>query len=175
MTHDTRILLAMRRGDEAAARRVWTEHSPAMLAHAGAVAGRSASEDVVQSVFLSILRLPRRAVARVRDPAAWLARLTRHAALNHLRASRREASRRQPPPGPSAYVAHDEALSRALAMLDRRERELIVLKHVAGLTFEQIAEALGKNRNTIVSRHRAALARLREMLTPREMEVADAR
>ena len=175
MTHDPRILLAMRRGDEAAARRVWAGHAPAMLAHAAVVVGRGAAEDVVQGVFLSILRLPRRTVARVRDPGAWLARLTRHAALNHLRAARREAARRAPRPGTAEYVTHDEGLSRALGLLDRRERELIVLKHVAGLTFEQMAEALGRNRSTVVSRHHAALARLRGLLAPHEMEVADAR
>jgi len=53
-----------------------------------------------------------------------------------------------------------ERIDAAVASLPRRDQELIVLKHVAEMTFDQIALALATNRNTIAARYRRAVARL---------------
>jgi RNA polymerase sigma-70 factor (ECF subfamily) len=176
MTDDPRqLLLRLHRGHDPSARRAWDAFSPAMLAHAASIVGRHDAEDVVQSVFLSLLRLPRRTLAAVTDAPAWLASLTRRAAINHLRTTRREHARRAAhtplltPPAPD----HDE-LHAAVDSLPRRLREILVLKHTLGLTFDQIALALGANRNTAATRHRAAVAALRRLLTPQTPEVAHA-
>ena len=48
--------------------------------------------------------------------------------------------------------------------MPRRYREVIVLKHIVGMTFDQLALALSANRSTVASRYRNAVARLRQQL-----------
>jgi RNA polymerase sigma-70 factor (ECF subfamily) len=164
---DRQLLLAMRRGHEASARLLWERHAPRLLAHARAILpGPGAAEDVVQAVMCRLLALPRARLAVVEDVPAFLAATTRREALNHLRADRRERARRIAAPargwGPGSAPVPD--LHGALAALPRRWREVVVLKHLCGLTFGQMALALCANRNTVAGRYRAALARLRDLL-----------
>ncbi len=56
------------------------------------------------------------------------------------------------------------SLRDAMDSLPRRLREVVALKHLCGLTFDQIALALTMNRNTAAARHRAAIEFLRAIL-----------
>jgi RNA polymerase sigma-70 factor (ECF subfamily) len=170
---ELQLLLRAHRGHEPSARALWNHHAPRLLVFAASILGaRADAEDAVQAVFCRILELPARRIREVSDPAAWLVQLTRNAALNHLRAARRERARRTArgagPANSSAPRAPDAIgdaeLDAALARLPRRYREAVVLRHVAGLTFDQIAESLGQNRSTIASRYRAAIEALRRSL-----------
>lgn len=175
-TGDAQLLLRMRRGDEAAAASLWRSHAPRLLAYARAILARhdpQGAHDIVQSVFLSALKTSRHEAGSIADVPGWLLILTRHAALNRLRSFRRDQARlRVPLPSPaSAKVVpspsdHDRSdLSSALDRLPRPMREVVVLKHIAGLTFDQISTSLGANRSTLASRYRAALDLLRTMLS----------
>jgi RNA polymerase sigma-70 factor, ECF subfamily len=187
-TDDLNLLQRTRRGDEAAARELWSRFAPRMLAYAHGILGRArahAAEDVVQSVFVSILAQPTRNLRRIDDVPSWMLRCTRNAALNHLRGMRRERMREakwvdggggggaglnkptngvRPPRGESV-----DNLAAAIDALPRRHREPLILKHIAGLTFDQLALALGINRNTAASRYRAALTTLRQSLGNQEV------
>jgi RNA polymerase sigma-70 factor, ECF subfamily len=55
-------------------------------------------------------------------------------------------------------------LLRALALLPAEQREVIVLREERDLTLEQIAEIQGVGRETVKSRLRYALAKLREVI-----------
>ena len=57
-----------------------------------------------------------------------------------------------------------EIMRRALQQLSEEQREVIVLRIWAEMTFAQIADTLGENQNTVAARHRAALARLKTLL-----------
>lgn len=175
------LLRACRRGDEDAARRLVALTSPALLAGAAAILRDQAlAEDAVQQAFGRFLALPARKVGAVRDPLAWLMMLTRREALMTLRASRRRAARvagyaasfppRRPEPlhGVEAPRGRIAALNAAIEGLPRRLHEIIVLRHVAGLTFDQMAIALSANRSTIASRYRRALEHLRTTLAEPE-------
>lgn len=68
-----------------------------------------------------------------------------------------------PSPSP-AGADHADTSGLALAVLDALDedsRELLILKHAAGLTFDQIALALNQNRNTVAARYRRAADFLR--------------
>lgn len=170
-TDDRQLLLATHRGHEASARLLWHWHAPRLLAHARAILREpGAAEDVVQSVMCRLLELPRARLTAVDDAGAFLAAAVRREALNHLRTARRETARRAgartvraAAPGPAALR---DDLPAALDALPRRLREVVVLRHAGGLTFDQIAVALEANRNTIAGRYRAALASLRTRLDP---------
>ncbi|GIK19360.1 MAG: sigma-70 family RNA polymerase sigma factor [Leptolyngbya sp. PLA2] len=164
------LLLRTHRGHEPSARRLWEAQAPRLVAVARAVLGRRCgandAEDAVQAVFCRVLELDRRSVRAVRDPGAWLAQMTRRESLNMLRAARRAAVREREHDGGRAIGAsqREAGLTAALAALPRHLREVVVLRHTAGLTFEQVSLTLGVNRNTVASRHRLAMERLRNAL-----------
>lgn len=164
MNEDLQLLLQTHKGNEPAARRLWARFSPRMLAYARAIV-RTGEDDVVQSVFVSVLTLRRAELKGVEDVGAWLLTLTRRAALNHLRTHRRELARRaSSSPAIVVPAIRHESLAAALGSLPRRLREVVILRHIAGLTFDQVALALGANRNTAASRYREAIRQLRSLL-----------
>lgn len=169
-SEDHHILARMIRGEEAAAVACWKQHAPGLLAYARALLGKSGEEDaqdVVQGVFCTLIRrMKPRDVERIDNVRAWLIRLVRNGAANQLRSARRRRLRERtlgPGPGCAGAVAGDD-LARALAMLPRREHEVIVLRHVCGLSFEEAAAATGLARSTLHDRYVAGIAKLREML-----------
>jgi RNA polymerase sigma-70 factor (ECF subfamily) len=168
-TDDRQLLIDTHRGHEASARLLWARHAPRLTAHARVIV-RDAAADVVQTVLCRLLELPARRIRAIDDVPAFLAAAVRREALNHLRAARRAQARRRlapPPADPPEYAPlHTPDLQTALNRLPRRLREVVVLKHVAELTFDQIAAALATNRNTVASRYRSAVAALRTLIQP---------
>ncbi len=152
----------------------WTtwlaEHGPALVLFARQwVAGRADAEDVVQEAFLRFWRARQRA----EDPVAYLYACVRGCALEWLRGSRRRARREETvarPEGGMLFACpleQDErraAVEEALRGLPEAQREVLVLKIWGGLSFPQVAGALGVPANTAASRYRYALTRLREQL-----------
>jgi RNA polymerase sigma factor (sigma-70 family) len=129
----------------------------------------AAAEDVVQEAFLKLVtqRQP------PDNPAAWLYRVVRNAALTAARSQRRRqrhetAAAAQAPSwfttDPDAEGLDAEAATAALQALSLEEREVIVAHLWGGLTFEQIAEVAGCSTSTAHRRYAAALAALRERL-----------
>ena len=126
-------------------------------------------EDVVQTAFLKLVRL--------RTPPdnllPWLYRVVRNGAIDASRAARRrhkyEAAAAdsaprwfvpsEDPTGLDARAAAD-----ALARLPAETREIIVAHLWGGLTFEQIAQAVGSSAATCYRRYAAGLAVLRHQL-----------
>ena len=52
----------------------------------------------------------------------------------------------------------------AIDELVYEQREVILLRYIGGLTIDQVGEALGVNRNTVASRSRLGMERLRETM-----------
>ena len=72
-----------------------------------------------------------------------------------------------PVPGPEAVVAGEQtgkALEGALQRLVAEQREVVVLRHVAELSYEEMAEVLQVPEKTVKSRLHSARMRLRELL-----------
>ena len=171
---DNDLLQRTHRGDGAAAAALWARHAPRLLATAALLTrGRESAagaHDVVQQAFCRVLEMPSREVRAVRDAGAFLTTLTRRLALNARRGEGREQERRLRLAREDAGERQDPArvvpadLRAALDTLDADDRELIVLKHVACLTFDQMALALETGRSTVHARYRAAVERLRSAL-----------
>ncbi len=70
--------------------------------------------------------------------------------------------------GPADYRSQDPAaaaaLDHALAQLSEADRDVIDLRHVGGLSFKQMADALGEPVGTLLARHHRALAKLRALI-----------
>jgi RNA polymerase sigma factor (sigma-70 family) len=172
MHDDLQLLIRTHRGHETSARLLWERHASRLEAHARSiVTDPNAASDIVQTVMCRILELPGRRVREIQDVPAFLASAVRREAINHIRSSRREQARREAAPKPNRAgppLSAPSDLHAAVDALPRRLREVVVLKHVADLTLDQISAALGANRNTIASRYRAAIESLRGMLAPEE-------
>lgn len=136
--------------DEGAFEQLVRRHTPALYAGALRATGSpELAQDVVQEAWLSAwLHLPGfRGQSTVRT---WLVRIATTKALN--------AMRRRPPtapldtaPEPSSAGTEQEAERRevaaavraAVAALPVRQREAVVLRDLEGLSYEQVAAALG--------------------------------
>jgi RNA polymerase sigma factor (sigma-70 family) len=172
------LLLRMHAGEHDAAQSLWERVAPRLLAYARLLLkgdGNSAA-DIVQTVFLKVISCDRATLMNITDPIAWLLAATRHAVIDLLRTRRssrlriRKAARHaaaasfMPPTTPAgAHHGSEEfdQVREALARLPRRAAEVILLRHTAGLTFEQIALTLHSNLHTVAARYRRAMIDLR--------------
>jgi RNA polymerase sigma-70 factor (ECF subfamily) len=145
-------------------------HGPALVLLARAwVPTRADAEDVVQEAFVRFWR----SRARAADPTAYLFACVKRCALDWVRARgrqvRREAAAAKPEgeslfDGPLEQAERRAAVATALDSLPEAQREVLVMKVWGGLTFPQIADALGIPADTAASRFRYALSKLRERL-----------
>ena len=144
--------------------------APLLLGYARKILhDRARADDAVQAAMLSIFRQPKGRIREVRDVRSWLVRLVRNEALMQLRTDRRAAAREEQHVRNATVrlrreQPEHEALRDAVDALPVGLREVVVMKCVSGLTFEQMAEAMDENRNTIASRYRTAIAKLRAAL-----------
>jgi len=146
----------------------------------------SVAEDVTQDVFMRLVQN----AAEFKHEArflTWLYTIARNLCIDQLRKAshRRHASLDQPQPGPSdaplaesvadpnpQASAERNALSaevrssivKAVDSLPDDQREVFLLREVANLPFREIAEITGVGENTVKSRMRYALDRLKDAL-----------
>lgn len=162
---DHQLLLRMHKGHEPSARLLWERLGRRLVAYARSVLrDKQAAEDAVQGALVRVIQCRRAQLDAVVDVTSWLVTLTRREAVSQLRAHRRDVARRALAIRPEAggeRASEREALAAAVERLPRRQREVLVLKHVAGLTFDQISLALATNRNTAAARYRAGITELR--------------
>lgn len=131
------------------------------------------AEDVVQEAFVRYWRHQRELPG---EPMALLVTSVRRAACDLARRETRRVAREEwadggiedrAPVFQTSLEADDrrEALEAAMRRLPEEQREVLVLKIWAELTFEQIAGELELSPNTAASRYRYALVALRKELT----------
>jgi RNA polymerase sigma-70 factor (ECF subfamily) len=129
----------------------------------------SAPDDVVQTAFLKLARQ----ATPPDNVLPWLYRVVRNGAIDAARAARRRqkyearAAERNPdwflpPDDPTGLDAR--AAAAALAELPVEVREVMVAHLWGGLTFEQIADAVGGSATTAYRRYAAGLDLLRDRL-----------
>ena len=132
---------------------------------------RQDAEDVVQEVFLAVVR-SHEGLGAVRDLTAYLFTVL-HRAIGHciLRRARAqaacEAASKQTVASIEELVSDDSdrhELWRAIRSLPDEQREVVSLRIDGELTFAQIAHITGVSVNTAASRYRYALQKLRSSL-----------
>jgi RNA polymerase sigma-70 factor, ECF subfamily len=131
------------------------------------------AEDITQDVFAKLMKAIQKYEERSVPFAAWIIRVARNAALDHLRARRQI-------PVEEVRVADEgldnrshecrQALKEALATLPEAQRQVLVLRHIAGLSPNEIADRLGKTEPSIQGLHHRGRAALKQAL--RELDAA---
>ena len=164
---DAELIEGLAAGDAGAYAAIYDRYGAALFRVAVAIAGsREEAEDAVQDVFVALVRAGERLRA-VRDLKAYLFASLRRAAIRRTRQQRRQPL--LPVPASDA-TPHEETfdaavrLERALASLPSAQRQIIALHVDGGLTFAECAEALGASANTVASRYRYAIEKLRAAL-----------
>jgi RNA polymerase sigma-70 factor (ECF subfamily) len=150
----------------------------ALLRHAGFLRGLArhlvwqfdGAEDVVQETWLASLEHPPRGSGRVR---AWLSKVLRNEARQHLRGERRRPRRELRAARPAVTestaegVIRSEVLQRvaaAVALLEEPYRTTILLRHYEQLAPREIAVLMKAPIDTVKSRLQRAHERLRNAL-----------
>lgn len=132
------------------------------------------AEEITQSVFATLaIQLLRGGYSERGRFESWLFRVAMNRVRDEVRRARSrpgeapvELAEAVAAPSASEHAeARDvEALRTALARLADSDREVIELRHHAGLAFARIAEVLGEPIGTVLARHHRALRKLRTML-----------
>jgi RNA polymerase sigma factor (sigma-70 family) len=178
---DPDVIARFRAGDEDAVRTLYRHYGRLVFTVAVRVLGdRQLAEDATQQAFLQAWRSAS-TFEIGRDPAPWLATITRRVAIDMQRvAARRPAtSLETATPDDPALISlppSEEAVweawqvRRAIDELDPDEREVVRLQHLQGHSHSEIAERLGIAVGTVKSRtfraHRHLAARLQHLREP---------
>ena len=164
---DAEAVSHCRAGDVEAFQHLVRRYQARALAHGRALTGNDAdAADAAQEAFIDAFRNLHHFDGR-REFYPWFYVLLRHRCFKQrTRPGTRPESgplpERQAADGPSAEQAID--LHSALARLDRADRELVVLKHLDGWTYEELAVRLEIPQGTVMSRLFNARRRLLALL-----------
>jgi RNA polymerase sigma-70 factor (ECF subfamily) len=165
---DQQLVERAQRGDRDAYERLARASADRMYAVAYQITrDRDRADDALQQALVAMWRdLP-----SLRDASrfeGWTYRLVTRACLTELRGRRRATIVDLPPdeavagPGDfAADVALRDQLQRALATLTPDHRAIIVLRHLTGMSLEEIAEVLAVPYGTVASRLHHATRALR--------------
>jgi len=134
------------------------------------------AEDTVHDVFVELAR-SRDRLARITDLDAYIFTMLRHAISRRRR--RRDVNRRaivtvgRQRAESGRFTAQpaelaDVALTTAVGALPPAQREVLALKVDGGLTFAEIAAVIGTSINTVASRYRYAIEKIRTTVTSPE-------
>src|SRR5262249_32576774 len=135
---------------------LYARHYEAVFRAALRVTGNPAdAEDVLQTVFLRVLARGGD-VEDVALPDAYFRRAAVNAAVDVLRRRERRAEplfeRGAPRATVQAPLLLKERLRRALAILESDDASLFLLRHVEGLSIEELAGMFGMGKNNVAVR-----------------------
>jgi RNA polymerase sigma factor (sigma-70 family) len=178
---DAGVMERFRAGDDDAVRRLYRHYGRLVFTVALRILGdRQLAEDATQQAFLQAWRAAS-TFDTDRDPAPWLATITRRVAIDMQRSEARRpatslevASADEPalvslPPSAEA-VWETWQVRAAIDALQPEEREVVRLQHIEGHSQSEIAERLGLAVGTVKSRsfraHQHLATRLKHLREP---------
>lgn len=144
-------------GDSDAVRYLYVRFSPNVYGYVlSIVRDEYEAEDLTQQVFTKLMRVISKYEPRGVPFSAWILRVAHNMAIDHVRQRRatpvaevRGADERHDDQGPSRIGTLKDALER----LPADQREVVVLRHVLGLSPAEIAERLGKTEGSVHGLH----------------------
>lgn len=128
------------------------------------------AEDITQHVFMKLITVIVKYDDRGVPFSGWLLRLARNAALDHLR-------RRRATPAEEVLATTDRDdqhererardLRAALESLPLEQREVVMMRHLVGLTPPEIARRLGRSESSVHGLHHRGRRTLQQELAKR--------
>ncbi len=163
----------IRRGSDDAYRAVYDHTASDLLSYAnGMLRNRTAAEDVVQQAFLELVAAAPSFRGRGEALRVWLFKSVRFRCLDQLRraSSREIPTDRIPDRGVTdePVLEVDTRLLVALDQLSERQRSMVLMRHVAGMSGAEIASVVGLNRAAVYAVVRRAEGTLRRSVIGEE-------
>ena len=145
--------------------RLYDEYGASLFRYAlMLLADHATAEDAVQQVFSAVMRQK----GALDNAAHYLRRAVRNECYSALRRRVAQPVLAKPLLEPISVeaVSVDQriALERAIVTLPPEQREVIHLHVFEGMSFQETADATGESINTVASRYRYALEKLRNEL-----------
>jgi RNA polymerase sigma-70 factor, ECF subfamily len=169
MRQKTRLAVARaKEGDDEALRFLYITYSQNIYGYVRSIVRDDhEAEDVTQHVFAKLITTIVKYDDRGVPFFAWLIRLARNVAIDHLRANRVTPTETVLDPASTSPVDLDrgETVRAALSALPDEQREVVVLRHVVGLTPAEIADRMGRTESSIHGLHHRGRRTLQRELT----------
>ena len=171
---DRLLVLRCKRGCARSLARIYEKYRKGLLVLAIALLNdKAAAEDIVQDVFVSFAQNLRQ-FRLTGSLKAYLMTCVANRARNHNKAKRGSDAPSGDLPRdhvfeqePVERLVCNEQLQRLAGALDRlpyEQREILMLRMYGGLTLRAIAKMSGLSANTVMSRHRYGIDKLRRVL-----------
>jgi RNA polymerase sigma-70 factor, ECF subfamily len=171
----SRAITLAKKGDQDALHFLYTRYADNVYGYVSSIVRDPyEAEDVTQHVFAKLMTaLPKYQEGRA-PFSAWILRVARNVAVDHLRQLRAVPCEeiRTESDADEAPLERTLALREALADLPTEQREVIVLRHLAGLSPGEIANHLGKSESSVHGLHHRGRSALRTRLV--ELQAAPA-
>jgi RNA polymerase sigma-70 factor (ECF subfamily) len=168
-TREVRLAIARaKEGDRDAIRLLYIRYSDNVYGYLRSIVrDDKEAEDLTQHVFMKLMTV----ILKYQDQgvpfSGWLLRLARNVALDHLR-------RRRPIPTEEVFAVDSHAdlggedrardLHSALATLPEEQRDVMVMRHIVGLSPQEIAEQMGRSESSIHGLHHRGRRALQQEL-----------
>jgi RNA polymerase sigma-70 factor, ECF subfamily len=159
-----------KQGDREALRFLYVRYADHLYGYvASIVRDEHEAEDVTQHVFAKLMTALPKYEPREVPFSAWILRVARNVAVDHMRQRRAipcEEVRELEPQRSDDEGDHDRALGLrdALAELPEEQRQVVVMRHLVGLTPGEIAGRLGRTEPSIHGLHHRGRGTLRATL-----------
>ncbi len=184
-TDESLVAAYLERGDEQAFRRLVERHQSRLYGYLlGMVQDRETADDLFQETFVRAIDAMHRRRGGYADQGRWIhwiMRIARNAALDHFRMKKRwqtaetgngeeeQVWERLPDEAAGADERLEQSnrqqwLDTLIGRLPTEQREVLLLRHDAELTFKEIAAVTDCSINTALGRMRYALQNLRRMI-----------
>jgi len=176
---DERLMLAYRDGDAAAFESLYGRYRTRLYRHLAHQCGDARlAEELYQDVWIKVIKA-RTGYEPLAKFSTWLFRIAHHRLIDHYRQNSRSVLSSYDSddevdslPGPAqdnpAHIAERHAiatrLADALEALPAPQREAFLLAEEGGLSLDEIATATAVGRETVKSRMRYAVGKLRTAL-----------
>jgi RNA polymerase sigma-70 factor (ECF subfamily) len=157
VTRQADLIGACQNGDRAAFQRLFEVYRSRVYSTARHILGSdAAAKDVAQQVFIATWRHLDRFESEA-ELGPWLYRVTVNTCLNERRRLVRFSDCAPPEAPPATGTAQEQAVlarqvEAALGRLSPKLRVPLVLRHLEGLSYDEIAEVLGCSLGTVASR-----------------------
>jgi RNA polymerase sigma-70 factor, ECF subfamily len=169
-----RAVVALKQGDRSALHFLYVRYADDVCGFVRSIV-RDAheAEDITQNVFAKLITAIHKYEPREVPFMAWILRVSRNMALDYVRARRQipfEEVRTTDEGHEQVGFDRSQSLREAFHRLPEDQREVLVLRHIAGLSPSEIARRIGKTESSVHGLHHRGRGALQTAL--RELEAA---
>lgn len=179
-TSDTHLMIRYRDGDIDAFNELYARHKSSLYRFmVNSCSTDAIAAELFQDVWAKVVN-GRHGYSSSSPFAGWLYRIARNRLIDYYRANKKDkvttsldldnanhVTQLQAPLQPdelAELATRKNALSAALSTLPDEQREVVLLRHIAGFGVQEISELVNENTETVKSRLRYAFTKLRKQL-----------